>query len=127
MSELKKVDYSGLVGSQVLMNFSQQYQAYEQAGFLIGLDSDGFEAGGCSEPWYDNCRIYQNPDYWISNVNGNLVLPKGVMARSKTRDGRNYKAIMIGAEIGGLELKHIFGGGDIIAVQVTGAAEGYEL
>ena len=122
---MNKIDLTPLVGSQILCEFwdNESPEGFFQRGFLsrigVGVFRDEFETA------YQNCRIYQHPDYWISNADGKLVLPYGVMAASKTRDGRNYNPIIIGGCIGGLELKHIFGGGDIIAVQVIGPAEGW--
>ena len=127
---MNKIDLTPLVGSQILCEFWDAASPIDSVsvGFLSGIDVFGLQAmyqPEMRQRYYNNCRIYHNPDYWISNADGKLVLPYGVMAASKTRDGRNYNPIIIGGCIGGLELKHIFGGGDIIAVQVIGPAEGW--
>tara|TARA_R110002096_G_scaffold327284_10_gene521343 strand:- start:5842 stop:6294 length:453 start_codon:yes stop_codon:yes gene_type:complete len=135
MIEMNKIDLTPIVGSQILCEFSNADEEFfkdyrPHVGFLSSIRGpedqplyvNHREVNGVA---YDNCRIYHNPDYWISNADGKLVLPYGVMAASKTRDGRNYNPIIIGGCIGGLELKHIFCDGDIIAVQVIGPAEGW--
>lgn len=129
MSDLKKVDYECLTGSQVLMEFSQHYQAYKQTGFLIEPDGAGFNASGCAGVWYDNCQIYQNPGYWISAMClFSHSLPSGLRVKIILNDGRGCEGRTIG-NIGRVISDHgtTYNIGQINCIHVLGAAEGYEL
>lgn len=125
--DLIQIDYSCLVRSQVLMEFWDYEIEDGFTGFLTYINPTIEHYRSHTDDGWLHCRIYQHHDYWISNAKGDLVLPIGLMVKSKTRDGRSYNPVHI-ADAGnvGLELKHIFGGGDIISVQVTEPAEGYK-
>jgi len=128
MSELKKIDLTPLVGSQVLMQFEDNKslvsKPFKTVGFLCGIHkiADFFlYAETDSDHAFDSCRIYQHPDYWISNVDGKLVLPIGLVTRSMYGDGGIIKSKT------NTRFKHNIGGVSdlkIIAVQVIGPAEG---
>jgi len=129
---MNKIDLTCVIGQQVLCEFQgfatnakPNWNDPSDIDFLDGFaDDDGYFIASRTQETYRNCRIYQHPDYWIANPNGDLVLPDGLIVESITRDKREYKPIKIGG-LGGLELEHVFGGGDIIAVRVTDTAEGW--
>jgi len=136
MKELTKIDYSCLVGSQVLMEFSNDREYANSSVDLLGsfnFVNDGVIANRQSRNTFDKvdghiwryCRIYQHPDYEIGNATGDLVLPVGLIASCITRAG----AVIMGAKtelMEGGHLDHSNAPDDIISVQVTGPAEGYE-
>ncbi len=139
MSELKPIDMSVLVGSDVLCEFSDQIDPEIWQGFLHSMypPEDGkkdpceFYAREIQETWFV-CKPILN--HWISNAEGNLVLPDGLMVDFKivalgrqiekgwtyqnniwTKDCPNYSW--------GFTHENITD--DIIAVRITGLAEGY--
>jgi hypothetical protein len=69
---------------------------------------------------YLNCRIYHHPDYWISNADGKLVLPDGVLINAMLRLG------CIINQSPDWDLSRKDTDSDIIAVQVTGPSSGYQ-
>ena len=132
MNKLKKVDYECLVGSQVLMEFEDNEslvsKPFKSVGFLCGIHkiADFFlYAEVNTDHAFDNCRIYQHPDYWISNAKGDLVLPEGLLINTHRRNGSID--IMLPTE--DRPMAHIadYLRFDIMSVQVVRAAEGYEL
>lgn len=127
MKELKQIDYSCLVGSQVLMEFWTNQFKIKVPSFLIGI---GEPDSLCYEDLhgftYDNCRIYQHPDYWISNAKGDLVLPEGLRFDAHFRCGllSSSETILGGSAI----FKHSKRNpeDDVISIQITGPAKGYK-
>ncbi len=127
MSELKKVGYECLVGSQVLCEFWDNVEGDGFTGFLTYADSR-YGAGryrSHTDDGWTHCRIYQHPDYWISNAKGDLVLPEGLLINTHRRNGSID--IMLPTE--DRPMAHIadYLRFDIMSVQVVRAAEGYEL
>ena len=131
MSELKKVDYSCLVGSQVLMEFwdTNDKEGSYSVGFLVGVEKAPFGVMyrlKNRERFYVNARIYQHPDYWISGmVLYEFNLPDGVTAKAILNDGRGVECVVIGRRF--VCGEHSYPIGKVNAVQVTGLAEGYSL
>jgi hypothetical protein len=131
MRDLIQIDYSCLVGSQVLMEFWDSSFKVFQQGFLEKIeDVETSKTGNMfiiSNAYVDSCRIYQHPKHWISNVNGDLVLPDGLMVRVIFSDGN--EAIYTIKALNSLLFtqEDIDGGfGCPVNVQVTGPAEGYK-
>ena len=87
---------------------------------------------------FENCRIYQHSDYWISNADGRLVLPTGLEVVYMTRGGVDHSGITTEGGVSFLEgitpsflpFEHILALNEtsleIIAVKVLGPADGWE-
>lgn len=127
-NNLKQIDLTPLIGSQVLCEFSEKFddgtfskeydflQAIEPQGYLPASD-DAFDT------WSD-CRIYQHPDYWISNADGKLVLPDGLMVNLQFPAHRmEWPNHILGKGMFQHDLAHPMN--NVMAVQVTGLADGY--
>jgi hypothetical protein len=142
----KTIDLTPIVGAQVLCEFWNDDHDY-CLSMLVDIQDDGtFVAYSNSERGkeFTNCRIYHHLDYWISNADGKLVLPDGLMVKLK------YKCQNSQDDVDGLhavsttdsdngeqyfiqEMPEDFyestsnvDYSDIIAVQVTGVADGYQ-
>lgn len=133
---MNKIDMSCLVGSQVLcrdeigtIGTLKEIQIAEDRPYIFS-NAEG-------DTWSNRyCQIYQHPDYWISNINGDLVLPEGVLIRFK--QNRKYKHDRIGLiKKDGTTIEYWTEGYEhqehsqtslhnIQCVQVTGLADGYE-
>ena len=121
---MNKIDLTPLVGSQILCEFwdNESPEGFFQRGFLsrigVGVFRDEFETA------YQNCRIYQHPDYWISSVNLiGQAFPSGLVARITLNDGRGYECITNGTRF--INIDDGFHAGHISAVQVIGPADGW--
>lgn len=118
VDSLTKIDYSCLIGSQVLIEF----RACDSSTFLefLTVDNSVYRTNQIH-------RIYQHKDYWISNADGELVLPDGFVLNILFRCGeisKNYSS-----KSGRISLKSYSEKptpDDIIALQVLGAASGYQ-
>ena len=94
----KTIDLTPIVGTQVLCEF---WNSVTPDNPHIGT-LDAIEEGGDLTRYKSgkylsalNCRIYHHPDYWISNADGKLVLPKGVNFNYITKDGFMSSSITI--------------------------------
>ncbi len=156
MSELKLIDMSVLLGSDVLCEFwdgskrkAHSYsigklndivadiEVHEHEPFFMSqlrFGSEQYEYRKC----FESCRPLIN--HWISNAEGNLVLPDGLMVDAAMRDDdffingyepkfmtakRNLIDLNNRREIYPLAFHPIMEAAQIIAVRITGLAEGY--
>lgn len=81
---IKTVDLSCLIGQQVLCELSHWEDFdHPSVGFLTNI----MTINNSTKYFIDRlhslsfCRIYQHPEYWISNHDGKLVLPDGLMVQ----------------------------------------------
>ncbi len=133
-----------LIGSQVLCEFwddddyhSDDYHSGNyDLGFIDELNhTPEARPGkyGCThnqDKYFDNCRIYQHSDYWISNAKGNLVFPDGLLVNVFFDVDCDFTECVTNG--GGFEQRHHGGGIEVPFnfdtakyVQVTGLEEGY--
>ena len=97
---MNKIDLTPLVGSQVLMEFSNADEEFfkdykPHVGFLSairGVEDELLyvnhrEVNGVA---FDKCRIY--PDAWISNAERNVIIPDGLkcIAMYVSFEGERY-------------------------------------
>ena len=127
MKELKQIDYSCLVGSQVLMEFWSNDLGTVR-GFLSEIFTFSGLHYGCEGigRCFENCRIYQHPDYEISNAKGDLVLPEGLRFDAHFRCGLLSSSETILDESAIFKNYKSNPEDDIIAIQITGPAKGYK-
>lgn len=119
---MKKINLSCIVDSQVLCEFwDDGEQNYKILGFLRRC-SDYYFMGG-NNAGFDNCRIYQNPEYWIANPGGKLVLPDGLLVKAVSWNRVVLEDEVLDGYISGVKMEYA---AFIIGYQVTGLADGYE-
>ncbi len=131
MSKLKTIDLTPIVGSRVLCEFWDAANPIDSVsvGFLSGIDVFGLQTmyqPEMRQRYYNNCRIYHHPDYWISNADGKLVLPDGLEFNAISRNGGTFSSYEIGGKYNIFEHEWLAPPRDIMAVQVTGPAVGYQ-
>lgn len=128
----KTIDLTPIVGSPVLCEFwnvegecSVGFLSYIQDHPAINAPSGNIPAKTLFSDGRDvfcYCRIYHHPDYWISNADGKLVLPEGlklnVIDHSRAKIAEQHTSATL--------LSQWWHHTDIIAVQVTGVADGYQ-
>jgi len=129
---MNKISLECIVGAQVLCEFLDPKEGHGRQPTRLGFLNEIIDIKGWvvyaqdnvnnsnGNPVFKVCRIYQHPDYWISNHDGELVLPDGLMVECLIREGSRYntKSSLV-------SLKHgvtYDDPDDIIAVRVIGTA-----